>query len=66
MQSDHHLQPSYFGFVGTRDDATMLIQACRRGSLRCIPRRIIFSARPTVELSGQVFIYEEKAVFRCW
>ncbi|KAL6240620.1 Global transcription regulator sge1 [Rhinocladiella similis] len=61
MQSDRDLQASYFGFVETRDDAMMLIEACRRGSLRCIPRRITFSARPAFELSGQVFIYEEKA-----
>ena len=60
MQSDHGVQPSYFGFVETRDDAAILIQACLRGSLRFVQRRPILSERSSVAQSGHVFIYEEK------
>lgn len=61
MQSDLDVQPSYFGFVETRDDALMLIQACVRGSLHFAQRRPTLSERPSVAQSGHVFIYEEKA-----
>ncbi|KAK5263240.1 Global transcription regulator sge1 [Exophiala xenobiotica] len=61
MQSDIDIQPSYFGFVDTHDDAVMLIQACVRGSLQVIQRRPTSSERPSVAQSGHVFIYEERA-----
>ncbi len=61
MQSDHELQPSYFGFVETRDDAVILIQACHQGRLPFVQRRPTSPERPYVAQSGHVFIYEEKA-----
>src|SRR5690349_17421670 len=56
-----YVQPSYFGFIETCDEAMVLIQACLQGSLRFVRRRVIFSKQPAVELSGRVFIHEEKA-----
>src|SRR5690348_5898474 len=61
MQSDHDVQPSYFGFVETRDDAVILIQACLQGRLRFVHRRPTWSEQPFVAQSGHVFIYEETA-----
>jgi hypothetical protein len=60
MQSNRAIQPSYFGFVETRDDAIVLIQAGLQGSLHFVPRRATSSERAYVAQSGCVFIYEEK------
>ncbi|KAK4934897.1 Global transcription regulator sge1 [Elasticomyces elasticus] len=61
MQSELDLQPSYFGFIDTHEDALMLIQACIRGSLHVVRRRPTSLQRPSAAQSGYVFIYEEKA-----
>jgi hypothetical protein len=61
MPSDHDVQPSYFGFVETRDDAWMLIQACLRGQLHFVQRRPTSSARPLILRSGHVFICDGRA-----
>jgi hypothetical protein len=61
MQSNHNIQPSYFGFVETRDDAVILVQACREKSLDFVPRRPTSSERPSIAQSGHVFVYEATA-----
>lgn len=61
MQPNYNIQPSYFGFVETRGDAVILIQACLDKSLDSVPGRPTPSERHSIAQSGHVFVYEEKA-----
>lgn len=58
MQSEPDLQPLYFGFIDTHEDALMLIQARIRGSLHVVRKRPDSLERPSTAQNGHVFIYE--------
>jgi hypothetical protein len=61
MQSDLDIQPSYFGFIDTRDNAVKLVQACGPGHLHFVHKRPTSSQRHSLSQSGHVFIYEKSA-----
>jgi len=61
------LQPTYNGFVETREDVMILIQACSQGYLRPIHRRPGPADRPCIVQSGHIFLWEETATgIRRW
>ncbi|KAI1615466.1 Gti1/Pac2 family-domain-containing protein [Exophiala viscosa] len=61
MQPGSDFQPSFYGFVETRNDTMIVIQACLQGRLHFVQRRATPSERPFVAQSGHVFVYEVKA-----
>lgn len=61
------VQPTYTGFVETRDDAMILIMACLRGDLKLVHKRPSWKERPSLLHSGHIYIYEETATgIRRW
>lgn len=52
------LQSNFIGYINTNADATVVIEACLRGYLRHLPRRLSNTERDRLITSGSVFVYE--------
>ena len=61
MYTTSTFPPTYTGYVETRKDALILIQACLRGDLHPVDRRPVPDDRYFVLQSGNVYLYEEKS-----
>ncbi|TPX30128.1 hypothetical protein SmJEL517_g06239 [Synchytrium microbalum] len=58
---------TYHGYIRTTQDALLLIEACRVGKLKRVPRRLTESERSTNIKSGAVFIWnEEESGIKRW
>ncbi|PLB49446.1 gluconate transport-inducing protein [Aspergillus steynii IBT 23096] len=55
------LEPTYYGYVATTQDALILFEACLTGVLHHVPRRPHDRERAQLVRSGTVFIYEENS-----
>lgn len=55
------LEPTYYGYVATTQDALILFEACLTGFLHHVPRRPHDRERANLVRSGTVFIYEENS-----
>jgi hypothetical protein len=53
------IQETFHGFIETTRDALLIFEACRRGVLPKISRRLQERERSTVG-SGTVFVFDEK------
>jgi hypothetical protein len=52
---------SYFGFIDSPRDAYLVIEACKRGLLSSVNRRLNDHERKTLIYSGAVFVWDEEA-----
>ena len=53
------LSPTFYGCVGSTQDALILFEACLTGTLNHLARRPYDRERPNLIKSGNIFIYEE-------
>lgn len=59
MSSSSPLTPTFYGHIGSTQDALILFEACLSGQLNHVARRPHDRERASLIKSGNVFIYEE-------
>ncbi|KAH7119445.1 Gti1/Pac2 family-domain-containing protein [Dactylonectria estremocensis] len=53
------VSPTYKGYVASTQDALILFEACLTGQLHHISRQLHEDERPSLVVSGNVFVYEQ-------
>lgn len=67
MSTSAKITPSYYGYVGSTNDALLIIQAVIQKQLDPIPRRPHERERPLLIKSGNVFVFlEEQSGIKRW
>lgn len=51
---------TFYGYISTVQDALIIVEACRQGTLKRVKRRLSDSERAACVRSGAVFVWEEK------
>ncbi|KAH7303732.1 gluconate transport inducer 1/Pac2, partial [Stachybotrys elegans] len=51
--------PTYIGYIGSVEDANLLLDACIQGSLRQLSRRLRADEQEDLIKSGSTFVYNE-------
>lgn len=60
MYHTENIRPTYYGYIGSREDALLVIQAVLEKRFEAVPRRPTEQERPSLITSGNVFVFTEE------
>ncbi|CCE82511.1 Piso0_002240 [Millerozyma farinosa CBS 7064] len=67
MYHTENIRPTYYGYIGSREGALLVIQAILDKRLEAVPRRPTELERPSLITSGNVFVFiEEDSGIKRW